>query len=199
MQAAALPAREAERLAALRRLDVLDTPAEAEFDALVQAASLVCQSPISLISLVDADRQWFKARRGLDAAETPRDLAFCAHAIHGDELFVVADATRDPRFHDNPLVTGAPDIRFYAGAPLTLQDGSRVGTLCVIDRVPRELSDSQREILRHLARAAAHVLEGRRALQVERRLAEERARAEAESASSRTSSLPRRPMSCARP
>ncbi|MDP1097734.1 GAF domain-containing protein, partial [Klebsiella quasipneumoniae] len=98
---------------------VLDSDAEAEFDALTQAASLVCQAPISLISLVDAHRQWFKSRQGLETPETPRDLAFCAHAILDGDVFEVPDTTRDLRFHDNPLVTQAPDIRFYAGVPLT--------------------------------------------------------------------------------
>lgn len=180
MQVAPLPPDEARRLDALQRLDILDTDAEAEFDALVQAASLVCQAPISLISLVDAHRQWFKARHGLDARETSRDVAFCAHAILDSEVLEVADATQDARFHDNPLVTQAPDIRFYAGVPLTLGDGSRVGTLCVIDRVPRRLTAQQREILRHLGLAAAHALEGRRALKREQQLAEARAAAEAE-------------------
>jgi len=180
MQAAALPPNELERLKALQRLEVLDTASEAEFDALVQAASLVCGAPISLISLVDADRQWFKAARGLGASETPRELAFCAHAILGEAVFEVPNATQDTRFHDNPLVTGAPDIRFYAGAPITLSDGARVGTLCVIDQVPRQLDEVQRATLAQLSKAVAHALEGRRALLAERRLHAERAAAEAE-------------------
>jgi signal transduction histidine kinase len=180
MQAAALPLDESERLLALRRLEVLDTAPEAEFDALVQAASLVCGSAISLISLVDTARQWFKANLGLDASETPREVAFCAHAILGDAVFEVPDATQDTRFHDNPLVTAAPDIRFYAGAPITLSDGARVGTLCVIDRVPRQLDDRQRAILVQLSRAAASALEGRRAALAEQRLQAERAAADAE-------------------
>lgn len=167
-------------MGALHRLEVLDSDAEAEFDALTQAASLVCQAPISLISLVDAHRQWFKSRQGLETPETPRDLAFCAHAILDGDVFEVPDTTRDLRFHDNPLVTQAPDIRFYAGVPLTLGDGSRVGTLCVIDRVPRQLTAQQREILRHLGLAAAHALEGRRARRLERQLAEASAAAQAE-------------------
>ena len=164
MTPAALPPDEAARLAALRALDVLDTPAEAEFDALVQAASTVCGTPISLISLVDTDRQWFKANHGLtDATQTPRDLAFCAHAMLGDELFVVNDATADERFADNPLVTGAPDIRFYAGAPVRLSGGQRVGTLCVIDRRPRQLDETQRAVLISLSKAVSRALEGRQA------------------------------------
>ncbi len=163
MPTAPLPLDEDERLVALRGLAVLDTPPEAEFDALVQAAALVCGVPISLVSLVDASRQWFKANHGLaGASETPREQAFCAHAILQDGIFEVADATADPRFADNPLVIGAPDIRFYAGAPLRLADGQAVGTLCVIDRKARTLTATQRQILRHLGDAAARALETRR-------------------------------------
>lgn len=163
MQSAPLTANEEARLAALNTLDVLDSRPEAEFDALVRAASLVCGTPISLISLVDVERQWFKANIGLPGVtETPRDVAFCAHAILGDDIFEIPDATKDPRFFDNPLVVGQPDIRFYAGVPVRLSDGHRVGTLCVIDRQPRLLDDKQREALRCLASAASHALEGRR-------------------------------------
>ncbi len=166
MQTATLPDNEAERLAALHQLEVLDTAAEAEFDALVKAASLVCGVPISLISLVDADRQWFKANVGLEGAmETPRDIAFCSHAILGDGLFEVPDATLDPRFHGNPLVQHDPAIRFYCGVPLMLRDGHCVGTLCVIDQAPGSLDDGQRAILRCLGIAAANALEGRQAAQ----------------------------------
>ena len=165
MQAAPRPLNEAERVAALRALDVLDTPSEAEFDALVNAAAAVCGTPISLVSLVDTDRQWFKANRGLaGATQTPRDVAFCAHAILQDGLFEVPDATLDPRFADNPLVAGAPDIRFYAGAPVRLSNGQCVGTLCVIDRQPRTLNERQREVLHCLAQATAQAMEGRLAL-----------------------------------
>ncbi|MEZ4448227.1 MAG: protein kinase [Nannocystaceae bacterium] len=146
-----VPEREHERLAALRRHAILDTPAEGDFDALVHAAAELCGAPIALVSLIDEDRQWFKAKLGLEASSTPRDQAFCAHAIVGDELFEVEDALADPRFADNPLVTGAPDIRFYAGAPLRTADGHALGTLCVIDRAPRSLRDDQREGLRALA------------------------------------------------
>jgi diguanylate cyclase (GGDEF)-like protein/PAS domain S-box-containing protein len=141
----------------------LDSAAEAEFDALVNAAALVCGVPISLVSLVDTRRQWFKANVGLPGVtETPRESAFCAHAILGDDILEVADATQDPRFDDNPLVTGSPDIRFYAGAPLRLSTGESVGTLCVIDRVPRRLTATQRQVLSHLALAAAKALESRK-------------------------------------
>ena len=172
MLAAPDPENEPERLSSLQALDVLDSGPEAEFDALVRAASLVCGTPISLFSLIDAERQWFKANVGLPGvSETPRDLAFCSHAILGDGLFEVADASLDARFADNPLVSGQPEIRFYAGAPVILGDGSRVGTLCVIDRQPRELSETQREVLRSLALVAAHALEGRRALRAIQRAA----------------------------
>ena len=178
MTPARLPDDESRRLSALAALQVLDSPPEPEFDALVRVASEVLGTPISLISLVDADRQWFKANQGLEGAtQTERDLAFCAHAILQDRLLEVTDAAQDPRFADNPLVTGAPGIRFYAGAPLRLSDGSRVGTLCVIDREPRQLSDAQREVLRLLSVAAVRALEGRRALLEERRLREEAATA----------------------
>jgi diguanylate cyclase (GGDEF)-like protein/PAS domain S-box-containing protein len=147
----------------LRALGVLDTAPEAQFDALVQAASLVCGTPISLISLIDVDRQWFKANVGLEGVlETPRDVAFCSHAVLDDVLLEVPDARLDPRFHDNPLVVGHPDIRFYAGMPLRLSSGESIGTLCVIDRVPRTLDDTQRSVLRMLASAATHALEQRR-------------------------------------
>ena len=165
MQSAPLPATELARLAALRHLDVLDSGPEAEFDALVKVASIVCQTPICLISLIDTERQWFKANIGLPGvSETPRDIAFCAHAILGDGVFEVPDASRDARFSDNPLVASQPDIRFYAGAPILMNDGHCVGTLCVIDREPRQLDSAQREILSNLAVAAAQALEGRRAI-----------------------------------
>ena len=164
MQPASVSVDESARLDALRALDVLDTEPEAAFDALVRVASMVTGTPISLLSLVDCERQWFKANVGLDGTnETPRDIAFCAHAILGKQIFEVPDATRDVRFADNPLVVASPAIRFYAGAPIALSDGYRVGTLCVIDRVARVLSDAQREILSNLAHVAAQALEGRRA------------------------------------
>jgi diguanylate cyclase (GGDEF)-like protein/PAS domain S-box-containing protein len=167
MQTAAQPEHEPQRLAALHALQVLDSGPEAEFDALVRAASVVCGVPISLISLIDSERQWFKAGVGLPGvSETPRDVAFCAHAILGTDVFEVPDATQDVRFADNPLVASQPEIRFYAGAPVILGDGSRVGTLCVIDRQPRHLTDSQREVLCCLAQAAAKALEGRRAMRI---------------------------------
>jgi PAS domain S-box-containing protein len=175
MTPAAPPADESQRLAALHALEVLDSDAEDQFDALAKAASLVCNSPISLISLVDADRQWFKANVGLaGVSETPRDIAFCAHAIHNDEILEVEDALDDVRFADNPLVTGSLGLRFYAGAPVVMRGGERIGTLCVINQVPGKLSTQQREVLRYLASAAAGALEARigkkRALQNEQKL-----------------------------
>ncbi len=151
---------EAARLAALHALGILDSTPEPAFDALVHAASLACGVPIALISLVDAERQWFKASCGLPGmTETPRDRAFCAHTILGDDILEVTDATADPRFAGNPLVTGHPDIRFYAGVPLRLRDGAAVGTLCVIDRQARRLEDKQRTILRSLAASVSATLE----------------------------------------
>lgn len=156
---------EAGSLAALQRLQVLDCAPDAEFDALVQVASSMCGVPISLISLIDADRQWFKANVGLSGvSQTPREHAFCAHAVLGDTVFEVEDATQDARFAGNPLVVGQPDIRFYAGAPLVLHGGQRVGTLCVIDRVPRRLTEQQRLLLQQLSFVAVKLLECRLAL-----------------------------------
>lgn len=162
---------EAKRLEALRNLQVLDTAPEHEFEALVSAAALVCETPVSLITLVEQDRQWFKANFGMSGVtETPRDISFCGHAIYGEGITEVEDATIDPRFADNPLVTGESRIRFYAGVPLTLSNGENVGTLCVIDHAPRKLTSHQREILAHLGYAAARSLEARLAFKEEQEL-----------------------------
>ncbi len=160
-----IPASEQDRLDQLRALFILDSAPEPVFDSIARLASEICGVPIALMSLIDEERQWFKANVGLPGVnETPRDIAFCAHAISGDEIFEVADATRDPRFAANPLVTGTPDIRFYAGAPLVLPGGQRVGTLCVIDRQPRHLEAAQLAMLRALARIATDALVMRRDL-----------------------------------
>jgi diguanylate cyclase (GGDEF)-like protein/PAS domain S-box-containing protein len=147
------PLQEQARLKALDSLDLLDTPAEPRFDRFTRLAALSFGVPIALISLVDDERQWFKSRCGLDVAETPRSIAFCSHAVAQDALLVVEDAAADPRFADNPLVTGAPHIRFYAGQPLH-SDGQAVGTLCILDSAPRSFSEEQRQALRDLAALA---------------------------------------------
>jgi PAS domain S-box-containing protein len=155
---------ETERLAALRRYQILDTAQEPAFDRIVRLAALLLDVPIALISLVDADRQWFKARYGLDVPETPRAIAFCDHAIRGSSILVVPDAKLDPRFCDNPLVTGEMHVRFYAGAPLVTPDGFALGTICAIDRSPRDLNQRDAAILAALADQIVHELEVRSAL-----------------------------------
>ncbi len=156
------PDDEVRRLAALRRFHLLDTLPEQALDDLTALAAHICGAPISLISLVDEKRQWFKSKIGLAASETPRDVSFCAHALHQAEIFIVPDATTDDRFADNPLVTGDPGIRFYAGAPLLTPEGQALGTLCVIDRVPRQLTEFQEQALRVLSRQVMAQLEFRR-------------------------------------
>lgn len=148
------PENESERVESLRSLHILDTPPEERFDRLTRLARRLFGVPIAAVTLVDSHRQWFKSHPGLDASETPRDVSFCGHAILGDDLFLVNDASVDVRFADNPLVTGDPNIRFYAGYPLTVDNGSRLGTLCLIDSKPRALDDEERVLLRDLARMA---------------------------------------------
>ncbi len=150
---------ELERYADLLKYDILDTEPEADFDDIVRLASLLCDAEISLISLLDNQRQWFKAKIGLDATETSIDIAFCSHAIHQDHVFEVSDASQDERFYDNPLVTGYPHIRFYAGQPLSSAQGYKLGTLCIIDRKPRQLGDQERYILKVLAKQVEKQLE----------------------------------------
>jgi signal transduction histidine kinase/ActR/RegA family two-component response regulator len=161
-----LPANESARLAALRSYAILDTPPEREYDDLVALAAEICATPLASITLVDEARQWFKASLGFGEKETPRDISFCAHAIAepGDELFVVPDAAADPRFAGYSNVTGAPGIRFYAGAALVTADGYALGTLCVLDRQPRRLTPEQERALRVLRRHVINALELRRAL-----------------------------------
>jgi len=176
---ALLPKNEPARLQALRDYGILDTAAEAEFDDFTLLAAQICGTPVALISLVDADRQWFKSRIGLDASEMPRDQAFCAHALHQPDVFMVPDAGLDPRFSDNPLVTGGPNICFYAGAPLVTDEGHALGTLCVIDRVPRTLTSDQQAALQALSRQVIARLELRRQLAERTRVERERATSEA--------------------
>jgi PAS domain S-box-containing protein len=163
MARAPLPENELERLKALKAYAVLDTPPEEAFDEIVKVASLVFNAPTALVSLVDAQRQWFKARVGMEPQETSRDVSFCAHAILDHEIMVVEDTTRDERFWDNPLVEGDPPIRFYAGAPLVTPEGFPLGTLCVIDNEPRTVQPSQVQILQALAHRVVAELELRRA------------------------------------
>lgn len=148
----AIPSDESRRLQTLRDLRLLDTPPEERFDRVTRLAKQVFSTSIALVSLVDADRQWFKSRQGLDAEETSRDISFCGHAILDDKIMVVNNAEQDQRFCDNPLVCGDPNIRFYAGYPLAAPDGSRVGTLCIIDDKPKDISNEQLQLLRELGR-----------------------------------------------
>lgn len=159
---AGTPENEKRRLQVLWQYDVLDTIPEAVFDDLTELAANICEAPIGLISLVDEKRQWFKSKVGTTLNETSRDISFCGHAIQQSDLFIVPDATRDRRFANNPLVISEPKIRFYAGAPLITADGYALGTLCVIDKVPRELRPEQKQALRTLARHVVSQLELRR-------------------------------------
>ena len=164
--AAPIPANESERLAELERYKLLDTLPEQSIDDIACLAAQICGTPMSLVSLVDRDRQWFKSKRGLEASETPRSLAFCAHAIlEPEEILVVPDTHADPRFANNDLVTGPPHLRFYAGKPLVTSNGYALGTLCVLDTQPLHLSDEQLAALAALGRQTVDRFEARRTLQ----------------------------------
>jgi two-component sensor histidine kinase len=159
-----LPENEEQRLAALRSYDILDTEPEPAFDELTKIVARVCGVPMATVSLIDKDRQWFKSRIGTELKETPRDHAFCGHCILQDGIMEVPDALADPRFADNPLVTGDPKVRYYAGAPLHNSDGHRIGTLAVLHHQPHKLDEPQSECLQALARQVMAQLELRRAL-----------------------------------
>jgi two-component system, NtrC family, sensor kinase len=168
-----IPKNEKKRLEVLWQYDVLDTVPEQVFDDLADLAASICEAPVALITLVDEKRQWFKSKTGISVSETSRDVSFCAHAIMQQELFIVADATKDDRFSSNPLVISEPKIRFYAGAPLIRPDGHALGTLCVIDKVARTLRPDQKRALEILSRHIMTQLELRRhALELARTSAE---------------------------
>jgi len=163
MKAAQPHKREEERIKELHKYDILDSLEEEDFDILTRLAGQIAQTPISLISLIDSDRQWFKSKVGIDATETSRDISFCGHAINENgEIFEIPNAKEDERFHDNPLVTGSPNISFYAGVPLQTSKGLPLGTLCVIDSKPKKLSEEQVSALQDLARQVMNTLELRR-------------------------------------
>ncbi len=162
MTPARAPKNEKKRLKVLWEYSVLDTVPEEIFDDLTELAARICEAPIAMITLVDEKRQWFKSKVGVSVSETSRDISFCSHAITQPGLFIVPDATKDERFADNPLVTSDPKVRFYAGAPLITADGYALGTLCVIDKVPRELHPDQKQALCILARHVVIQLELRR-------------------------------------
>jgi len=159
MPAAPIPENESSRLATLRHYSILDSLSQPEFDDASALAALICGTPVSLVSLIDQDRQWFKAATGTELTETPRSQSFCAHTLTTAKTLIVPDAQRDPRFADNPLVTGASHIRFYAGAPLVTPDGHALGTLCVLDSQPRRISAEQKAALQTLARSLISVME----------------------------------------
>jgi GAF domain-containing protein len=169
---------EASRVAALDRYAILDSEPEQSFDDLVTLAAHICKVPMAMLSLVDDHRQWFKSRVGVQVRETPRDSSICAHAIQQGDLFVVPDTLQDPRFRESPLVTGDPHIRFYAGAPLINEDNFALGTLCVVDREPRELDADQKDALLALGRLALRQMELRLNLQLLKEALNDRTREE---------------------
>lgn len=170
MRPAPRPDNELQRLAALQDYEILDTPPEPAFDRITRLLALLLDMPVALVSLIDADRQWFKSQVGIAITETPRDLAICSYTILGDGLLVVEDTRLDQRFHDHPMVSERPGLRFYAGAPLTNPEGLRIGSLCAVDHRPRQLAEHERQILATLAAVASDQLELRR---TSRRLGEE--------------------------
>jgi GAF domain-containing protein len=176
--AAAPPSIEAARIAALNRYAILDTEPEQSFDDLVILAAYVCKTPMAMLSLVDEHRQWFKSKVGVQVRETPREVSICSHAIRQEDLFVVPDTLEDPRFRENVLVVGEPRIRFYAGAPLINEDGFALGTLCVVDREPRELDEDQRSALMSLRRLALAQMELRQNLRLLKEALNDRTREE---------------------
>lgn len=165
MSAAPVPANETQRLRLLERHRILDTPEEDAFNDLARLASTICETPMATISLIDSERQWFKARVGPIGPETSRENAFCAHTILGDDLMIIEDARTDSRFKSNPDVTAGLNVRFYAGAPLTMPGGLNLGTLCVFDQRPRQMAAGQLDALKVLRRAVITQMELRRALQ----------------------------------
>jgi GAF domain-containing protein len=171
---APLPKNEAERLATLRAYQILDTPPDAELNLITTLASRICSTPIALVSLVDEHRQWFKSKVGLSMAETDRNAAFCSHAILQQDVMEIGDAKADQRFADNPLVTEAPFIRFYAGAPLVAENGCALGTVCVLDYSPRTLTGEQRSSLSMLGELAMGILNFRKKLREISKIAFER-------------------------
>ena len=164
MGAPIMSANDAARVGALQKYAILDSEPEQAFDDLTLLASYVCKTPIALISLIDGNRQWFKSKVGISATETSRDIAFCSTAIQQPDVFVVPDALQDERFRTNPLVVSEPNIRFYAGAPLVNEDGYALGTLCVLDRAPRNLAADQEAALKALSRLVLMQMEFRRNL-----------------------------------
>jgi GAF domain-containing protein len=175
-----MPTNEVARVAALQRYAILDSEPEQGFDDLALLASYICQTPIALISLVDENRQWFKSRVGLSISETSREIAFCSRAILQSDIFIVPDTLQDERFRNNPLVVSEPNIRFYAGAPLITEEGYALGTLCVVDRAPREVSPEQKEALKALSRLVLAQLEFRRNLLLLREALNDRTKEEHE-------------------
>ncbi len=147
------------RITDLHSLQILDTPSDKDYDDLVELAAVICGCPISLISLIDNDRQWFKAKKGIEENQTSRDISFCSHAIQQDDVFVVENTINDDRFMYNPFVTGEIHIRFYAGAPIYSPDGNKMGTLCVIDKRPKTLLPKQMDALKRLSHQASKLLE----------------------------------------